>query len=189
MKCPRQPTFLRDKPTPITELWEVRVPIRLWLEIKRVANLRQCTYSKITRFCAFRLAERSSLRWRKRLRELHQQDRREYREGQLHRHLVCLYGEDAKLLRLAAIEMRLTVSDLIRLALRLYLRRLAMEIHSRRHVSDTFLFWNAIKRWVAIPTFRYNQHGLPAHRQHFYQSFPPDWRWGYPQFSETKPEL
>jgi hypothetical protein len=181
MKCYKQPSFLRDKPTLITELWEVRLPVRLWQEIRRVARLRHCTYSTITRFCAFRLAERASLRWRKKLLQLRAQDSREYKEGQLHRHMVCLYGEDAKMLRLAAIEMGVTVSALIRLTLRLYLRRLAMEKHSKRHVSDAFLFWYAIKRWAKITLFACNDYALPAERQYVYQSFPAEWRWSYPQ--------
>jgi hypothetical protein len=181
MKCSRQPAFLRDKPTPITELWEVRLPIRLWNQIKRIAALRRLTYSTVTRFCAFRLAERSSLRWRRKLRELHAQDKREYKAGQLHRHIVCLYGEDAKMLRLAAIELGVTVSALIRLTLRLYLRHTAMEKQNQRHVSDAFLFWNAIKRWIKIPLFAYNDYSLPAERRYLYQSFPPKSRWGYPQ--------
>ena len=41
-----------------------------------------------------------------------------------HRHQLCLYGADEKRLRLAALEIQVSVSALIRLALKLYLPRL-----------------------------------------------------------------
>jgi hypothetical protein len=180
MKCLRQPAFLNDKPTPITEIWEVRLPLSLWQKIQRIATVRRKTFSTITRFCVFQLAERAALRWHKQMVELHQQDSREIRESEIHRHMVCLYGEDAKLLRLAALELGISVSAFIRLALRIYLRYLAMDLRSGRAVSDALLFWKAIKRWFKIPTSATNHLSLPARRSYFYQSFPPEYRWKYP---------
>jgi len=179
MRCRKQPSFLVGKPTPINEIWEVRIPIRLWTEIKKCAQKRKCTLSTITRFCAFALAERSSLKWRNKLWMLHELDKREYRHSVAHRHLMCLYGDDAKMLRLAAVELGISVSALIRLALRLYLRHIAMENQSKRQITSTDIFWKAIKRWIAIPLFSGNSFSLPAHRQYFYQSFPPEHRWSY----------
>lgn len=181
MKCTRQPKFLDGKPTPISALWEVRMPISLWQKVRTTAGLRDTTFSAITRFCAFALAERNQLRWKKTLCELNEVDRREYAEGKHHRHIVCLYGDDVRLLRLAAIQLGISVSALVRIALRLYLRRLAVEVHSRRYVTDACLFWRGIKRWIAIPLTAANDLTLPTLRNFTFHSFPPELRWGYPE--------
>ncbi len=181
MKCARQPKFLDGKPTAISEVWEVRMPSSLWREVCSTAQRRGTSFSLISRFCAFALAERNQLRWRRGLSELREIDRDDYASGNHHRHLVCLYGEDARLLRLAAIQLEISVSALIRIALRLYLRRLAVDIHSRRYVSDSCLFWKGIKRWIAIPLNATNDLTLPTQRSFTFQSFPPEQRWGYPE--------
>jgi hypothetical protein len=183
MKCTRQPKFLIGKPTPITALWEVRMPISLWQKVCAIAELRETTFSSITRFCAFALAERNCLRWRKTLAKLKEVDKKEYAEGKHHRHIVCLYGEDARLLQLAALQLGISVSALIRIALRLYLRRLAAEIHSRRYVTEACMFWRGIKRWIAIPLTALNDLTLPVLRSFTFHSFPPELRWGYPEGS------
>jgi hypothetical protein len=180
MKCYKQPKFLEGKPTPIAELWEVRIPSNLWRKIKYLARLHRTTYSTITRFCAFQLAMDANLHWHKKLLALKKEDNCEYKAGGLHRHMMCLYGQDAKMLRLAAIELGISVSALIRLALRLYLQDLAMESRSRERVDYRVLFWKAIKHWVEIPLFAINQYGIPIYRRFFHQSFPPQWRWNYP---------
>jgi hypothetical protein len=180
MKCTRQPRFLADKPTPITEIWEVRLPQTLWRKVRHISKGRRITYSMISRFCAFELAERGALRWRKVLKSLHARDKQEYAQGDHHRHLVCLYGEDAQLLRLAAMRLGISVSALIRLALRLYLRHFDMEFHSKRYVTYAHLFWKAIKRWVAIPQYAFNSLAIPNQRIFHFQSVPPEWRWSYP---------
>jgi hypothetical protein len=181
MKCTRQPKFLAGKPTPISALWEVRLPISLWQRVCAIAELRETTFSAITRFCVFALAERNRLRWRKTLSRLKEVDKKEYAEGKHHRHIVCLYGEDARLLQLAAMELGISVSALIRIALRLYLRRLAAEIHSRRYITDACMFWRGIKRWIAIPLTALNDLTLPTLRSFSFYSFPPELRWGYPE--------
>jgi hypothetical protein len=120
--------------------------IALWQRVCAIAGLRETTFSAITRFCAFALAESNHLRWRKTLSKLKEVDKREYAEGKYHRHIARLYGEDARLLQLAAVELGISVSALIRITLRLYLRRLAAEIHSRRYITDACMFWRGIKR-------------------------------------------
>lgn len=181
MQCRRQPRFLEGRPTPITDVWEVRIPQKLWCTIVRIARSRRKTFSTITRLCVFALAERSALRWRSKLRELNQLDKEELKAAScVHRHMLCLYGEDAKLIRLASLELKITVSAFIRLALRFYLRYFAMEKHSRRYPTDAILFWKAIKRWIAITLYATNEFSLPDTRRYIYQSFPPDYRWGFP---------
>ncbi|GAB4440099.1 MAG: hypothetical protein OHK0011_22610 [Turneriella sp.] len=81
-------------------------------------------------------------------------------------------------MRLAALELGITVTAFVRLALRLGLRHLAMEKQSRRYVSDTFLFWRAIKRWAHVKLHATNHLTIPDIRRYLYSSFPPEMRWG-----------
>lgn len=145
MKCKRQPPYLREMPTPITDVWEVRISANHWKILVNTAKQRQCSFSNLTRYCVFRLAERQNLSWRKYLTEVAEKVKAETprgREG--HRHLVCFYGEDIRLVRLAAMNLGISVSAFVRLALFLFLPRLALEIHSRKSVSPTELFFLGI---------------------------------------------
>lgn len=174
MQCQRQPAFLKGKPTQITEIWEVRLPEKLWRILQRHAVTRKKTLSTITRFCALPLADRGGLRWFSWMLELQKLDREEYAASPHHRHMVCLYGEDALLLRLAALRLRISVSAFIRLALRMYLQRLAMENHSKKAVSNELLYWLGIKRWYKIPLTVLT---APLSQRFLFLSFPPEYRW------------
>ncbi len=181
MICRTQPNFLADKPDRITELWEVRVPRSLWLRIKAIALQKKVTFSQITRYCSFVLAERSSLRMSRALQKLVMADRMAYREAEnLHRHMVCFYGEDVRILRLAAMQLGVTVSCLIRVALHIYLRHFDMEKHNHRNPTDVALFWRGIKRAVNLLLYPENTYGNFCKRIYLLQSFPPEMRWGWP---------
>ncbi len=182
MICKSQPRFLEDKPDKISDLWEIRLPVTLWQAVHKAARERRVTFSTITRFCLFQLAERSSLRMREAVRKLVQQDRDEYRQASsFHRHVVCLYGEDVQMIRLAAMQLGVTVSCLVRLALRLFLTHFAMEKHNKRQPSDAALFWCGIKRACNLITVPQNYCGIFSSRHFYLQSFPPELRWGWPQ--------
>ena len=177
MKCQRQPAFLSDKPTPINDIWEVHLSQRLWRQLACLSRNRACTYSTITRFCVFRLAEPEQLRNFRLFNRLVPKIRRETAQAPaLHRHMLCLYGEDIKLLRLAAMRLNMTVSAFIRLALWLYLPRLAMEKNSSRFISPEMLFQLGTKRWMIIPYAALNHECKPAIRHFTFASFPP-WFW------------
>ena len=178
MKCRQQPEFLRSKPDKISDIWEIRMPRALWLKVVRASQQRQVTLSRITRFCAFQLAEKQELPGYLNLCKSRNRDRTELRDSvEIHRHLVCLYGQDAELLRLAALRLGVSVSVLIRIAIRLYIDRLALDIHSRRFVTDDELFIWGIKRWFCIQTTALNRSGLPHLRQQTFSTFPPWLRW------------
>ena len=106
-------------------------------------------------------------------------DKLERSQHEQHRHMLCLYGQDADMLRFAAIRLRISVSALIRLSLRLYLKRLAMKFHSKR-IDYNYIFWRGIKRYSDILLTAKNQLTLPWVRNHFYQSFCPGLRWKWP---------
>lgn len=179
MKCQRQPNRLKNKPAKIAELWEVHLTQAMFAAVKAEAHRRKCSYSAVSRFCAFYLAERSGLRsfdfFQRRIRL---QKEELSRSATKRRHLVCLYGEDVKMLRLAAMRMGITVSAFIRLALGIYLPSLAMEIQSRRSISNSQFADYSIKRWKTLPLIAINRFNLPSVRRFVFNGFPPEQRWG-----------
>jgi hypothetical protein len=149
MQCMRQPKFLLGKPVQIANLIEVHLPAGQWRTIVHMARKRGWTFSMMTRFCVLRLASKCQIDWTTRLQEAH--DKAKLRisiaraEGGVHRHLMCLYGDDEKLIRVAAMDLGITMSAFVRLALELYLYLLAMEKHSRWYVTDAHLVENSIR--------------------------------------------
>ena len=177
MKCRKQPPFLAGKPTPIEDVWEVHLVGAIWRYLAEIARRRKVSYSTIARYCIFRLAEQKNLKMTSSWQAVHQKNKAQIAgSGQLHRHLVCLYGEDVVLLKLAAIRLGITVSALIRLALVLYLPCLAMENHSKEIVDEQELFLRGIKRWMRIELTELHAFGQPAIHQFTFSMFLP-WQW------------
>jgi hypothetical protein len=165
MICRKQPAFLAGKPVKITHVLEIRLAIGQWNQIRQLASRRRRTFSTITRYCVLRLARKCALRWTPRLRTALEQVRAELRrEPRQHRHMLCLYGEDEKLVRLAALDLGLTLTAFVRLALARYLGVLAMEKHSRRYVTDDRLKWEAIRFTEKTHIFATNNAGYPLLR-------------------------
>lgn len=178
MKCKNLPSFLTRRPSRIEDIWEVRLPKTLALQLKRVARQRKVTLSQISRYCIFRIAERENLAGKKYFKTALEQSRRSTKESPTHhRHLVCFYGEDVKLVRLAALNWGISVSALIRLALWIYLPCLVMAIHNKHYVSPNELFWRGIKRWLVIPLKSLNTCNLPTERRYLFSGFPPTHWW------------
>ncbi len=182
MQCKRQPPYLVSKPTPIADVWEIRLSDSYWRGLVNAARQRKCSFSNITRYCIFRLAERQNLTWRKSLLKAASQakiGRPSSRQG--HRHLVCFYGEDIKLVRIAALNLGINVSAFVRLALYLFLPRLALDNHSRRSVSARELLYLGIKRWQHVHHAALNNYNIPLYRRFTFSNFFP-WQWWPPAF-------
>ena len=178
MKCLKQPAFLANKPAKISNVWEVHLSQKLWQSLAILAKLRRCSFSTITRYCVFRIVEQQNLRTMPLYSSVLTQVCEEMRETpNEHRHMLCLYGEDEVALRIAAMRLGITVSALIRLALWLYLPRIAMEKHSSRSVADIVLFWRGIKRWAQIRCNATNTLGIPTLRSFTFSSFAPHTWW------------
>jgi hypothetical protein len=165
MQCRKQPQFLKDKPVQINNLLEVRLAPIHWNRIKIIAFQRRRTYSTLTRYCVLRLARKCSLRWSTKLR----QATIVVKEGlaiakETHRHMMCLYGEDEKIIRLAAIELGLTITAFVRLAIQLYLPMLAMEKRNRQLVDNTDLTSEGIRFIETIQIFAVNGGSWPFYR-------------------------
>lgn len=165
MLCRKQPRFLQHKGLPITHLLEIRVAPVHGNQIQLANRQRRRTYSTLTRYCSLRLARKCSLRWTSKLRQKHATVVQDIAEAQeFHRHLMCLYGDDVKLIRLAAMELGLTLSAFVRLAIELYLPVLAMEKHSRWFVSNEDLTWEGIRFIQEIQIFAVNGSARPFYR-------------------------
>jgi hypothetical protein len=178
MKCRRQPRFLENKPIPINNLLEVRLAPIHWNRIKILVWQRRRTYSTITRYCVLKLARKCSLRWTPKLSAATQR----VKEGMdiakdMHRHMMCLYGDDEKLIRLAAMELGLTLTAFVRLALELYLDVLAMEKRSQQLVTNTNLTWEGIRFTETIQIFATNGGGWPFSRDLSRMRFDIDGYW------------
>jgi hypothetical protein len=166
MICRKQPAFLTGKPVKITNLLEIRLAIGQWHRIAELARHRRRTYSTITRYCVLRLARKCSLRWTARMRQAKDQVQAELKASrEQHRHMLCLYGEDEKLIRIAALDLGITLTAFVRLALALYLSALAVEKHSHRHVTETMLTWEGIRLLEQIQIFATNAAIWPLLRE------------------------
>lgn len=181
MRCQTQHPYLRNKPVQVHDLWEVLISAKLWAKIQDFSKKRKCSYTTITRYCAFRLAEKETLRWNRAFQKAQRIAEAERNAtAQPHRHMVCLYGEDVLMLRMAALRLGITVSAFFRLALHIYLPRFDIELEHKKHVSALELFWRGIKRWKQIPLAALNHDGIPAIRCFAFSSFMPWEWWGEP---------
>ncbi len=165
MICRRQPYFLTGKPIKISHVLELRLAPGQWNCIKYLAWQRRRTYSTITRYCVLRLARKCSLRWTPKFHEAAAGVHRGLEIAhELHRHMMCLYGEDEKIIRLAAMDLGLTMTAFVRMALELYLHTLAMEKRSRRQVTNLQLTHEGIRFIEFVQIFAENGGGWPAMR-------------------------
>ena len=177
MKCAKQFRFHR---LPISNLWEVYLDGDLWERIKRVSARRNCSYSWITRYCAFRVARKKVVKFPRAMEKLSREVKEHYRKtpmatSGMHRHMMCLYGEDEKLLKVAAMELGMTVSHLIRVALYRNLPKLEKETFDWRFV---YYYGTRICRFVHMS--RQSFLSLPLCDNLFYAKWPLDSWWGRP---------
>lgn len=178
MKCRKQPQFMAGKPVQISHLLEVRLAPIHWNRIKLCAWQRRRTYSTITRYCVLKLARKCALQWTPKMRAA----TKSVREGlniamEMHRHMVCLYGEDEKLIRLAAMDLGITLTGFVRLAIELYLPLLAMEKRSRRIIDDVDLTWEGIRFIESMQIFGVNGGPWPVARDLSCHRFDIDSYW------------
>jgi hypothetical protein len=178
MQCRKQPRFLESKPIQITHLLEVRLAPIHWNKIKLTAWQRRRTYSTITRYCVLRLARKCSLRWTPKLRQgVEGVKPGMYIAKDIHRHMMCLYGDDEKIIRLAAIELGLTITAFVRLAIELYLPTLAMEKRNQRLVTDAELTWEGIRFTESVQIFAVNGGSRPFYRNLSCENFDIESYW------------
>lgn len=165
MKCLKQPRFLEGKAVQITNILKISLAPTHWNRIKIAAWQRGRTYSTITRYCVLRLARKCSLRWTSQLHKAKTGVRRGLEIAKdMHRHTMCLYGEDEKIIRLAAMDLGVTMTAFVRLAIELYLETLAMEKQGTRYITNTQLTWEGIRFTECVQIFAENGGGWPFTR-------------------------
>lgn len=165
MKCLKQPRFLEGKPIRITSILEARLAPIQWNSIKIAVSQRRRTYSTISRYCVLRLAKKCNLRWTRKLHDTQIGVERGIAHArEFHRHQMCLYGEDEKLIRLAALELGITMTAFIRLAIQLYLPTLAMINRGHNFVTDSRLTEEGIRLIQKVQIFARNGGPYPLLR-------------------------
>lgn len=165
MKYTRQPKFLDGKEIQITHILEVRLAPVHWNRIKIAAWQRKRTYSTITRYCVLKLARKCSLHWTPRLERATVEVQNGIAIAQdMHRHVMCLYGDDEKLIRLAALDLGITISAFIRIAIELYLQTLAMGNHGKRFITNEQLTHEGIRFTQEVQIYAENTGPWPFAR-------------------------
>ena len=114
---------------PIQNVWEVKIKGDVWEKIQMLAQTKKVTYSWIVRFCVFTAITMAPNQVsgveNPTVSHLMTQDNSGTKntksikgpKKKSHRHKLCLYGEDEKLLRISAMELGITVSAFIRICL------------------------------------------------------------------------
>jgi hypothetical protein len=173
MKCRKQ---FRGHKLPISNLWEVQLDDHIWAQLKRCAYGRNCSFSWITRYCVFRIVRRKHLKLSTAMEKLSSDVKLKYRTApRAHRHILCLYGEDEKLLRITAMELNMTVSHLIRFALYKYLPMV-----EKRDFPWWFIYYygTRITRYLDISSSNFLK--LPFVDTIFYTKWPLESWWRRP---------
>lgn len=131
MVCRKQRRYFKLE---ISSLWEVHLDTVLWKRIVLLANRHNSSFTWITRYCVFRLARKKNLYMRNAMKIHSNKIKSLQKNVPLHRHLICLYGDDEKLLRMAAIQLGITVSHMIRIALHWFLPKLENKTAKWEHL-------------------------------------------------------
>jgi len=170
MKCKKQLHWAKIE---IKNVWEVHLDSSIWEKIVLAAEIHSKTYSWIVRYCVFQLTNQKKIIWTKRIMKIHDN----YKNSEFknkHRHMLCLYGDDEVLLRNSALILGISVSQLIRISIALYLSRLL-----KKQVSKEDLFWYGIKLFSSISNFRSLKNNFIAMDFHSHKPFSPNEYWGF----------
>ncbi len=158
----------------IAKVLEIRLPQDTWRKIVRVSHLKQTSYSWVVRYCLFRLIQHknvfdfmagkslSQYHKKRKIRHFlllnHNVSQQKNLRG-MHRHKLCLYGDDAFYIRAIACKLDITMTHLVRLALAWNLNRLERAVtlsHSRQgsRFHRLSFYWLGIKVYngVEFPT-------------------------------------
>ncbi|MDH5719125.1 MAG: hypothetical protein OEZ13_00750 [Spirochaetia bacterium] len=170
MQCKKQPAWAKEE---IKNVWNVHLDVHIWENITLAAQMHSKSYSWIVRYCVFQLAIMKNIRWSNKLKIIHEKIKRDA-PVKTHRHQLCLYGADELLLRYTAIKLKISVSQLIRISLVMFLDRLL-----KRKVSKNNLFWHGIKLFLGIKDFRSVKNNILAMHFHSYKSYSINQYWGF----------
>ncbi len=153
-------------PIQASHVLEIRLSMQMWKRVVKIAEYKRKSYSWVVRYCVFRLIKRSeparyiagSVVWpgKRRLRQsfCDLMDQRAFMHKSadaIHRHRLCLYGNDELLIRMTAGMLNVTMTHLVRLALEWYLGSVEKRINnggSRFH--ELAFYWLGIKCFAVV---------------------------------------
>ncbi|MDH5721481.1 MAG: hypothetical protein OEZ13_12820 [Spirochaetia bacterium] len=170
MKCSKQPKWAKEE---IQNIWNVHLNVHIWENVTLAAQMHSKSYSWIVRYCVFQLALKKDIRWSNRLKMIHE-NIKENPPEKSHRHQLCLYGNDEILLRNSAIVLGITVSQLIRISIAMFLDRLL-----KKKVSKEDLFWYGIKIVLKIKNFRSLKNKVLAMDFRSFEPYSLNQYWGF----------
>jgi len=177
MKCNKQPHGLRRASLRVKEeiknIWDVHLDVHIWENVKYAAEIHSRSFSWIVRYCVFQLVLKKNIRWTSKMSILHENIKKNMPK-KTHRHQLCLYGNDEILLRNTAMQLRISVSQLIRIALCMFLDRVL-----KKKVSKENLFWYGIKIIYEIKDFRSLKNKILAMDFRSFKSFSVNQYWGF----------
>ena len=166
MRCRKQPPF--KIPEKIANVWDVLLDYELWERIKLAKMDSKTSYSWVVRYCVFTLIKKINAQGGSFATDIHSKPQCSRQDG--HRLQLCLYGNDEKILRIAAISLNKSISELIRLALKLYLHRFIKKCLNARK----FLCLKAIKKVKRLEFSNERIQKLYLPGEILYQFYRPD---------------
>ncbi len=158
----------------VDEIFEIRLLPECWQKVQSTAFKHNLTYSWIVRLCLFRLCE-SELSRDKEMNLLNRKIRFKYLTNQkpLHRHQLCLFGTDGLHLRMLAASLGFTISQLVRIALEMYLDEIIIDLKNGLDVvsKGTKIFQRGVGIKKRVTKFH--------NKETILQAFPADWYWPF----------
>lgn len=131
----------------IKDVWQILIDVKTMQRIRQIAIKRKTTLSWVVRYCTFKYISSRPLIWNKKAQELFDATNPNRRkkldfnfENKWHRLQLCLYGSDIRTLQITALQMDITVSDLVRMAIQNIIDEL-----TSIPPSNTEWYWKGIK--------------------------------------------
>jgi len=133
--------YMRAQPNKlkVTEQLEIRIRIEHWQNIVQMAKKHRITFTWVTRLCLFRLLDK----WKNldkeillaNLEEKEAMQKSKEKCERLHRHILCLYGDEIRV-RFLAAKLGLTITQLVRIAIILFIASLVDPIERAELVKQ-----------------------------------------------------
>ena len=161
---------------PIANVLEIRLNSETWEKVTKVADSMETTYSWVVRYALFRFIRRGRP-LSEPLAQTGESQGSGRRLRQLHRHRLCLYGDDELFVRIFAGRVGVTMTRLVRMALARYLDSLVRKIFMWEYIGSrkfsARFFWLGVKSFagVEIPTT------LPPNRHFDFKRYPEKDYW------------
>jgi len=156
-----------EKYAVIDSILEINLSIETWEKVKTIAEITHSSYSWVVRYALFRLIKKKNFmkfilnkQIIEKFEKVNAEAQRKGRCKNMHRHKLCLYGEDELFIRITAAQMNFSMTHLVRLSLEWYLDDILRAVlkndryssSSKRHF-DAAWYWLGIKHYcdVEIP--------------------------------------